>query len=64
MEITALVSRVNYYNKENGYAVMIVTLEKDQFKILKTNFRIVFFIILEMPLLFCRLTLVFLVLTI
>ena len=37
MEITALVSRVNYYNKENGYAVMIVTLEKDQFKILKTK---------------------------
>ena len=37
MELTAKIARINYYNKDNGYAVMIVSLEKDQFKILKTK---------------------------
>ena len=37
MELTGVISRINYYNKDNGYAVIIVTLKKDQFTILKNK---------------------------
>lgn len=35
MEISAIISKVNFYNKDNGYSVLLVTLEKNQFQILK-----------------------------
>ena len=37
MELKALISRINYYNKENGYSVVLVTLKKDQFTLLKKS---------------------------
>lgn len=35
MEIHAIISRVNFYNKDNGYSVLLVSLEKNQYQILK-----------------------------
>lgn len=37
MELTGVIARINYYNKDNGYAVLILSLEKDQFTILKNK---------------------------
>lgn len=37
MELTGVIARINYYNKDNGYAVLIVSMEKDQFTILKNK---------------------------
>ena len=37
MELTGIITRINYYNPDNGYSVIIVTLEKDNLKILQTK---------------------------
>ena len=37
MELTGIISRINYYNPDNGYSVLILTLEKEHLKILQTK---------------------------
>ena len=37
MELTGIITRINYYNPDNGYSVLIVTLEKENLKILETK---------------------------
>lgn len=35
MELKGIITRVNFYNNENGYSVVLVTLQQDQYSILQ-----------------------------
>ena len=37
MELKGIIERINYYNKDNGYSVVLISLNKDNFTLLKKS---------------------------
>ncbi|MBR2891363.1 MAG: ATP-dependent RecD-like DNA helicase [Bacilli bacterium] len=37
MELSGVITRINFYNQDNGYSVVLVSLKKDQFTLLKKS---------------------------
>ena len=37
MELNAVIQRVNFYNADNGYSVVLVSLNKNQYTLLKKS---------------------------